>query len=125
MTRPTLIDLNPDEYNQRLCYYPFMVNFDKCTWGYNTVDDPSNKIYVPHKTKDVNVSVFKMITRINELKTLAKHLSIECICKFDTRNCNSNQKWNNDKFPCECKHHVCEETIFGILVHALVKILNI
>ena len=121
MTRPTLLDLNPDKYNQRLCYYPFMVNFDKCKWGYN----PSNKIYIPNKTKDVNVSVFKMITRINGSKTLAKHLSSEHICKFDTRNCNSNQKWNNDKFACECKHHVCKETIFGNLVHALVKILNI
>ena len=30
MTRPTLIDLNPDENNQGLRYYPFMVNLDKC-----------------------------------------------------------------------------------------------
>ena len=30
MTRPTLIDLNPDENNQGLHYYPFMVNLDKC-----------------------------------------------------------------------------------------------
>ena len=27
MTRPTRIDLNPDDYYQRLCYYPFMANF--------------------------------------------------------------------------------------------------
>ena len=27
----TLIDLNPDEYNQRLRYYPFMINFDRCS----------------------------------------------------------------------------------------------
>ena len=26
MTRPTRIDLNPDDYYQRLCYYPFMAN---------------------------------------------------------------------------------------------------
>ena len=30
MTRPTLIDLNPNKYNQGLCCYPFMVNLDRC-----------------------------------------------------------------------------------------------
>ena len=30
MTRPTLINLNPDEYNQELCYYPFLVSLNKC-----------------------------------------------------------------------------------------------
>ena len=34
MTRPTLIDLNPDEYNQGLCYYPFVVNLDRCNGSY-------------------------------------------------------------------------------------------
>ena len=38
-----------------------------------------------------------MITGTNESKTLTKHLSCECKCKFDDRNFNSNQKWNNDK----------------------------
>ena len=30
-----------------------------------------------------------MITGINELKTLTKHISCESKCKFDRRNCNS------------------------------------
>ena len=50
--------------------------------------------------------------RINESKTLAKHISCECKCKFDGIKCNSNQKWNNNKCRRECKnarkHHVCE-----------------
>ena len=45
-----------------------------------------------------------MITEINGLKTLTKHISCECQCKFDGRKCNSNQKWNNDKCQCECKN---------------------
>ena len=28
MTRSTFFDFNPDEYNQGLHYYPFMVNLD-------------------------------------------------------------------------------------------------
>ena len=51
-----------------------------------------------------------MITGINESKTLTKHISCECKCKFDGRNCNSDQWWNNDKCRCECKkRHVCEK----------------
>ena len=38
-----------------------------------------------------------MITEINELNTLTKHLLCECKCKFDGRKCNSDQKWNKDK----------------------------
>ena len=51
-----------------------------------------------------------MIAGINKSKTLTKHISCECKCKFDGRNCNSDQWWNNDKCQCECKkRHVCEK----------------
>ena len=65
-----------------------------------------------NKTEDLNLSIFKVITKINELKTLAKHISCKCKCKFDGRKCNSNQKWNN-KFQCKCKNlkesHICKK----------------
>ena len=38
-----------------------------------------------------------MITGINELKTLAKHISCECKCIFEDTKCNLNQIWNNNK----------------------------
>ena len=54
-----------------------------------------------------------MITGINESKTLIKHISCECKCKFDGIKCNSNQWWNNDKCQCECKkHHICKERLY-------------
>ena len=44
------------------------------------------------------------------MKTLTKHLSCECKCRFDGKNGNSNQWWNNSKCWCECKkHHICEK----------------
>ena len=46
-----------------------------------------------------------MITGINESKTLTKHISCECKCKFDGRKCNSDQWWNNTKYQCEGKNH--------------------
>ena len=58
----------------------------------------------PNKIEDLNVSIFSMITGINESKILTKHTSCECECKFEGRKCNSNQKRNNDKCCCECKN---------------------
>ena len=56
-----------------------------------------------------------MITGINESKTLTKHVSCECKCKVNGRECNYNQTWNNDKCWCECKkHHIYEKDIWNL-----------
>ena len=72
-----------------------MVNLDRCNGSCNTLDDPSSRIFVSNKAENVNIKVFNMITRVNESKTLTKHIS--CECKFDGRKCNPNQTWNNNK----------------------------
>ena len=74
---------------------PFAVKLDRSAGSCNTLN--------------LNLSLFNMITGINESKTLKNHISCECKCKFDGRNCNSEQYWNNGKRRCECKRcHVCE-----------------
>ena len=47
--------------------------------------------------QDLNLILFNMVTEMNSSKTLAKHLSCECNCRFDEGKCNSDQLWNNDK----------------------------
>ena len=101
--------MHPNEYNQEFYYYPFTVKLEKSIESCNTINDVSNKICIPNKTEDLNLNVFNMITGINESKTLTKHISCECKCKFDGRKCNSNQWWNNNKCQCECKKHICEK----------------
>ena len=70
-----------------------------------------------------------MTTGMNESKRLTKHISCECKCKFDCKKCNANQNWNNNKCWCKCKnpkkHCVCNKIIFGILLHVVVKMVNI
>ena len=106
--QPTLINLHPNKYSQEIHYYLFGVKLDKCVESCNTLNDLSNKVCVPNKAEDLNLSVFNMITGINELETLTKQISCKCKCKFDGRKCNSNQKWNNNKCWCECrKYHIC------------------
>ena len=51
----------------------------------------------------LNLSVFNMITGINELKTLIKHISCKCKCEFDGTKCNLYEWWNNNKCWCDCK----------------------
>ena len=97
MTHPTLINLHPNEESQEFRYYPSVVKLDRCVGSCNTLNDLSNKVCVPNKTEDLNLSVFNMITGINEPKTLPKHISFECKCRFDGRKCNSDQWWKNDK----------------------------
>ena len=62
------------------------------------------------KIEDLNLSVFNMITWIDEWKILKKQISCECECRLEGRKCNSDQWWNNDKCWCECKkRNVCEK----------------
>ena len=91
MIQPTLINLHPNEYSQEFHYYPFAVKLDRCVGSCNTLNDLSNKVCVPNKTEDLNLSVFNMITGINESKTLTKHISCKCKCKFDGRSSNLDQ----------------------------------
>ena len=68
------------------------------------------KRYVFEKNVSVSLSVLNIITWINELKALIKHISWEWNCQLDGRKCNSNQTWNNNKCWCECKiHHTYEK----------------
>ena len=43
----------------------------------NTLNDLSNRICIPSKTEDLNLSVFNIIIGINESKILRKHISCE------------------------------------------------
>ena len=89
--QPTLIHLHSNECSQEFHYYPFSVKLDRCTGSCNTLNVLSNKVCVPNETEDLNLSVFNMITGINELKTLTKHISCEGKYKFDGTKSNSNQ----------------------------------
>ena len=101
MIQPTLINLHPNENSQEFHYYPFAFKLDRCVGSCNTLNDLYNKVFIPNKTKDLNLSMFNMITGVNELKALTKHISCKCKCRFDGRKCNSDQRWNNDKCWCE------------------------
>ena len=50
MTRPTLVGLNTNKYDQGLRYFSFMVKSNKCNGRCNTLNDPSGKKCVVNET---------------------------------------------------------------------------
>ena len=72
-----------------------MVSLDRCNESRNNLGDSSGRICFPNKAENVNLNVYKHITKINESKTLIKHISCNCKCKFHDRKRNSNQEWSN------------------------------
>ena len=87
---------------------------DKFSGTCKTAIDLSTKICVLSKKTDVNVKVFDMIIRINEAKTLIKHISCDYKCKFNSTACNSNQKWNCEIYQHERKNYcTCTQDFSG------------
>ena len=101
----TLMDLNSVELNS----YLFTISLEKCNRSYNVIDNVSDnlstKICVASTTKEVDVKVFNMMKKIDKPRTLIKHISCNCKCKFYSTTWNSNPKWNDDKYQCECKNY--------------------
>ena len=89
MIQPTLINLHPNECSQEFHYYAFAVKSDRWVGSCNILNDLSNKVSIPNKTEDLNLSVFNVITGTNKPKTLTKYISCKCKCKFVGRKCNS------------------------------------
>ena len=75
MIQPAFINLHTNEYSQEFHYYPFLVKLDRSVWSCNALNDIHNKVCIPNKTKDLNLSDFNMITGINESKTLTERAS--------------------------------------------------
>ena len=74
------------------------MSLNKCKGNFNVIDDPSERICIWNKTEDVNVKAFnKVLARINETKTYMKRILCNGACKFDAKECTSNEKLNSDK----------------------------
>ena len=63
---PASINFHPNDYTLGLHYYLFAVNFDRYVRRWNSLYDLCNKLSVPNKTEDLNLSVITMITGVKE-----------------------------------------------------------
>ena len=68
-----------------------MTGLDKCTGGCNVLFQKRCLICCEKSKRHKCVKVFEMIANKNEAKTMTKHISCDCKCKFNSATCNSNQ----------------------------------
>ena len=88
----------------------------------NTFNDLSNKVSLPNKTEDSNLSMLNIITGIDESRTLTNHVSCQCKCKFDGRRYNLNYWQNNENANVSVKNIMyVQKIMLSILLHVLVK----
>ena len=43
--------MHPNEYSHYYHLYPFTVKLDRCDGSFNTLNELSDKVYVPNKTE--------------------------------------------------------------------------
>ena len=123
MSQPTLINLHPNKYSHEFYYYPFVVKLDRSVGSCNTLNDLPNKVCVPNKTEDSNLSVFNMITGINESETLTKDISWNVNVNLIEENVIHINVEITINVGVNVKNVVY--VMFGILLHVVVKMENI
>ena len=90
--RPQIVNVNSNEP----VFYPFSIKTSKCSGSCNNINDPYAKICVLDVVKDLNVTVFNLMSRTNETKHINWHETCKHKCKLDASVCNNKQRWNDD-----------------------------
>ena len=97
--RTKMININ----NNEPVFYPFSMKVNKCSGSCNNINDPYAKLCVPDGVKNINVKVFNLMSRTNETRHIEWHKTSKCKSRLNASVCNNKQRWNEDKFRCECK----------------------
>ena len=84
-------------------FYPYSILINKCKGSCNTINNPYAKLCVPDAIKNINVKVFNLMSRNNEIRHIKWHKTCKCKCRFDASVFNMKERWNEDKCRCECK----------------------
>ena len=62
--RPKIVNVNSDGP----VFFPFSIKTSKCSGSCNNINDPYAKICVPDVVKNLNVKVFNLMSRTNEIR---------------------------------------------------------
>ena len=61
--RPEIISINSNNH----MFYPFSIKVNKCHSNCNNINDVYERICVPDTVKNLNIKVFNLMSRTNEL----------------------------------------------------------
>ena len=97
--RPEIINVNTNNP----IIYPFSIKTSKSSSNCNNINDSYAKICVLGVVKNLNVKVFKLMSRTNEMQNIKWQETCKCECRLDAIVCNNKQRWNKNKCRYECK----------------------
>ena len=97
--RSEIVNVNSNEP----LFYPYSIKINKYRSSCYSINDPYAKLCVPDVVKNINVSVFTLMPRINGTRHIEWHETCKCKCRLDASACNNKQTRNEDKCRCECR----------------------
>ena len=62
--RPEIVNVNRKEP----VFFPFSIKTSKCSGTCNNISDPYAKLCVPDVVKNLNIKVFNLLSRTNEMR---------------------------------------------------------
>ena len=96
--RPQIMNVNSDEP----VLFPFNIKTSKCCGSCSNINDSYTKLFVAGVEKNLNVSVFNLMSKTNKTRHIEWHETSKCKCRLDASVCNNKKRWNKDKLRCEC-----------------------
>ena len=69
----------------------------------NDVNNPYVKLCALDVLKSMNIKVFNLMSGTNETHHMSWHETCACHFKLNASVCKDRQRWNSDKYKCECK----------------------
>ena len=85
--RPKTVDVSSNSP----IFYHFSVKINRCSGNCNSINDPYAKICVPDILSNLNVKVFKLMSRINETRSIKSRETCKCICRLNKIIYNNNK----------------------------------
>ena len=79
--RPEIININSNEPS----FYPYSFKISKCSASCNNINDSYAKSCVADVAENVNVKVFNLISRANEIRYIKWRGTCKCKCRLQTK----------------------------------------
>ena len=83
--RPEIVNVKSDEP----VFYPFSIKTSKWIGSCNKINDSCAKMYGPDDVKSLNVNVFNLMSRINDVRHIEWHETCKSKCRLDASVCNN------------------------------------
>ena len=84
-------------------FFPLSIKRSKLSGSCHSISDPYTKLCVPDVVKSIIIKVFNLMSRTDEIRHIEWHEKSKCKSRLHASLYNNKQRWNKDKFRCECK----------------------